>query len=359
MMNKSDIARLRRFNQQIAATKFTRPEEIVRWLGAMQAQDYPMAKWAIGLRLPGTTAKAVEKALEDGLVLRTHLMRPTWHFVAAADLRWLLALSAPQLRSTSAAAMRQLGLDPETCARSRRVIGEALAGGRHLTRAELMLELAGAGIESDNYRAGYLMYNAEIEGVVCSGARRGKLQTYALLDERTPKSADLSREEAIGELVRRYFTSHAPATLKDFVWWSGLPVADARRGLEMNKSSLICEEIDGQVYWLPDSLSIPPAGSGSLDLLPAFDEFTVSYKDRTASLDPERAREAITGNGIFKPIVVIDGKIAGIWERSYQKNSVVVEKNLFFDLDESQNEAFRLKAAQYAAFEGKDGLIFA
>jgi hypothetical protein len=222
-MNKSDIARTRLFNQQIAATKFTRPAEIVAWFGAMQAQDYPMAKWAIGLRIPGGTEEKVERAIADGHILRTHLMRPTWHFVAAEDLRWLINLSAPQLKSTSKATFRALGLDAETCQRANDLIAKALEGGKHLTRAELMAELRNAGIDSDNYRAAYLMFNAEIEGVVCSGGKRGKEQTYALLDERVPKAAAMSRDEAIAELTRRYFTSHAPATLRDFIWWSGLP----------------------------------------------------------------------------------------------------------------------------------------
>jgi hypothetical protein len=354
-MNKSDIARTRLFNQQIAATKFEKPEEIVAWFGAMQAQDYPAAKWAVGLRASGGTEEKIERAIAEGKILRTHLMRPTWHFVAAEDIRWLIQLSAPQLKSTSKATFRSFGLDAKTRQRANAFIAKALEGSKHLTRAELMAELKNAGIDSDNYRAAYLMFNAEIEGVVCSGIKRGKEQTYALLDERVPKAAAaISRDEAIAELTRRYFTSHAPATLRDFVWWSGLPTADARNGLEMNKSNLTSEEIEGQTYYLPNSFSIPQAEFDSLYLLPAFDEFMVAYKDRSASLAPGQAKAAVTGNGIFKPIIVAGGKIRGVWKRSFKKNSVIVEKTLFGELNEAEHETFQAKAREYALYEGKN-----
>ncbi|HEY8559267.1 MAG TPA: winged helix DNA-binding domain-containing protein [Pyrinomonadaceae bacterium] len=353
-MNKSDIAGARLFSQQIAATDFTKPEEIVSWLGAVQAQDYPMAKWAIGVRLGGAAEAEIETAVADARIIRTHILRPTWHFVAADDLRWMIALSAPQLRSTSAGTMRAFGLDAATCWRANDLIAETLAGGRHLTRAEIMAELKKSGIDSDNYRASYLMFAAEIEGVVCSGVRRGKDQTYALLDERAPQSKQFSREESIAELTRRYFTSHAPATLKDFVWWSGLPTSDARRGLEMNEPDITSAEIDGQTYYLPKDFSMPAAPAGALYLLPAFDEFMVAYKDRSAALDAGRASEAITGNGIFKPIIVAGGKIAGVWKRAFKKDTVIVEKILFGEFGDFEAEAFQAKAREYALFEGKN-----
>lgn len=353
-MNKSDITQTRLFNQQIAATKYAKPEEIVSWFGAMQAQDYPMAKWAIGLRLPGTTEAEVEKAIENGRILRTHLMRPTWHFVAAEDIRWILALSAPQLRSTSKSMLSSLKLDAQTSKQTNDLIAKALEGEKHLTRQEIMVELKNSGIDSDNLRAAYLMFSAEIDGIVCNGKKRGKQQTYALLDERVPKTSEFSREEAISELTIRYFTSHAPATLKDFIWWSGLPTADARKGLEMNKSTLNSREIEGQTYWMPNSLSIPKTETDSLYLLPAFDEYMVSYKDRSAALDPDRSKDAVTGNGIFKPIIVVNGEIAGIWKRSLKKDTLIIEKILFNELSDSEMEAFQLKAREYGKYEGQN-----
>jgi hypothetical protein len=353
-MNNSEIAKIRLFNQQIAATKLTRPAEIVSWFGGMQAQDYPMAKWAIGVRLPGSTEREIEKAIEAGEILRTHLMRPTWHFVDAKDIRWMLNLTAPNIRSASASMFRQLELDEKVCQHSNEIIAKALAGNKHLTRVELMLELKSAGIRTDDFRATYLMLNAELGRVVCNGIKREKQQTYALLDERVSKTPELSREEAIAELTIRYFTSHAPATLKDFVWWSGLSVRDARKGLEMNKTKLVSKEIENQTFWMPDSISIPKDESNTLYLLPAFDEFTVSYKDRSASLEPEFAKQTNTGNGIFKPIIVVNGKIEGIWKRSLKKDSLIIEKTLFTELNNSENETFVLKAQQYGLYEGKN-----
>jgi hypothetical protein len=352
-MNKSDIAGIRLFNQQIAATNFNKPEEIVSWFGAMQAQDYPMAKWAIGLRLPGALEQTIEAAVEKGAILRTHILRPTWHFVAAEDIRWMLALTAARIRSASAGMFRELGLDPKTFQKSNRVIAKALEGGNHLTRAELRLELEREGLITGEMRMTCFVFNAELDLIVCSGARRGKHQTYALLDERAPKTKALSREESIAELTRRYFKSHAPATLKDFVWWSGLSVVDAKKGLEMNASNLVGQEIEEQTYWMLDSIFVPEPPD-TLRLLPAFDEFMVSYKDRSASLEPRLAKQAITGNGIFKPIIVVNGKIAGIWKRSLQKDSLVIEKILFNKLNRSENKAFEQKAREYALFEGKD-----
>jgi hypothetical protein len=356
-MNKTDIAGIRLLNQQIAASKFTKPEEIVSWFGAMQAQDYPMAKWAIGLRLPGSTAETIEAAVASGKILRTHILRPTWHFVVAEDLRWMLALTASRIRSASAGMFRELGLDQKVFQKSNRVIAKALRNGNHLTRAELRLELEKVGLITNEMRMTCFVFNAELDSLICSGARRGKHQTYALLDERAPKTADLSREESIAELARRYFKSHAPATLKDFVWWSGLSVTDAKKGLEMNKSILISEEIEEQTYWMPASVSVSVDAPDSFYLLPAFDEFMVAYKDRSASLEPHRAKEMIVGHGIFKPIIVAGGKIAGVWKRSFKKDSVIVEKIAFKKLTRAENKAFAEKAKEFAAFEGKEAGI--
>jgi hypothetical protein len=352
-MKKSDIAKARLFNQQIAATKFTKPEEIVAWLGAVQAQDYLMARWAIGLRLPGSNAETIEAAVASGKILRTHILRPTWHFVASEDIRWMLALSAPRIRPTGNAMLRFLALDDKILRRSARVIEKSLAKHGHLTRAELKHELDAAGIRTDEQRMSWHLFNPELDGLICSGAPKGKQQTYALLDERAPKFSTFSRDESIAELTRRYFTSHAPATLKDFVWWSNLAVADAKKGLEMNKSMLVSETIEDQTFWMPHSIAVPPNGADSLYLLPAFDEFMVAYKDRSASLAPKLTKQAITGNGIFKPIIVVNGNVAGVWKRSVRKDALVIEKILFRKLKHAETEAFEQKAKEFAAFEGK------
>jgi Winged helix DNA-binding domain len=344
------IAHHRLLQQQLTGTACTTPREIVRWLGAVQAQDYPMSKWAIGVRLPGSTEAAIEDALNRGEIVRTHLMRPTWHLVAAEDLRWLLALTAPHVKAAIASMDRLLGLDVATITRSQRLIGALLAKGHHLTRPELMAELAKAGFATHENRPAHLMYHAELEGLVCNGVQRGRHHTYALVDERIPSTPSLSRDEARAELARRYFLSHGPATVHDFAWWSGLPMADARAGLEAAKHLLVAEPVGTQILWHPPTTSSSP--THSLHLLPCFDEYTVSYKDRSAVIRPHHAPFAMTNNGIFRPIIVVDGQVVGIWKRTLSKNKLLLEPTFFENWDPAQEAALRVAAERYGQFLG-------
>ena len=225
------LVRERLRNQSLAVSRLRTPGEVVAWLGAAQAQDYAGAKWALGLRAKGLTDAAVEQAFDEGAILRTHILRPTWHFVAPADIRWMLALSAPRVHAVNAYAYRTFELDAAVLARSRAALERALAGGRQLTRLELAKVLQRAGVQADGPRLAHVMMHAELDAVICSGARRGKQFTYALLEERAPRAKVLPRDEALAELTRRYFASHGPATLRDYVWWSGLTARDARAGM--------------------------------------------------------------------------------------------------------------------------------
>ena len=326
-MTQTEIACQRLVNQQISSTGFVSAREIVAHLGAMQAQDYAMAKWAIGARLPGATDETIEQAIDNAEIIRTHILRPTWHFVAAADLRWMLALTAPHIRRRLSTYSQQLGLSDEICLKSNNIMAKILEG-RQLTREEIMQDLNKAGIPTDPMRAMHLMFSAELEGIACNGPRRGKQHTYALIDERVPPTKPMLKEEALAELARRYFTSHGPATIKDFIWWSGLPAADARAGLEMAKSVLVCEKMDNKEYWFAVA-NTERAASGAVHFLPAFDEFMVAYTDRGASLDPAFGKATITSNGIFKPIIVVNGKVTGLWKRTVKKDRVMVEPLYF------------------------------
>lgn len=354
MLTPTIIAHLRLQNQQIAQSKFNTPQEVVAWHGAKQAQEYTHAKWAIGLRLPDATDQTIEAAIHAGTILRTHILRPTWHFVSSADIRWMMRLSAPQIANLGAAMEREMGLDATTFRRTNDIIAKTLEGGRQLTRKELAEAIEQAGIPANSSRMVFIMFHAEMELLVCNGSRRGKEQTYALLDERVPPSPEWSREESLAELARRYFTSHAPATLQDFTWWSGLRAGDARAALEMIKSGLVSMPLGELTYWMPKDLDIPNKFDPSVHLLPAFDEFMVSYKERGASLDPSKTALAITGNGIFKPIVVVNGRVAGIWSRTEKKTSVVIESQLFTELKPRENEGIARSAARFGKFLGKE-----
>src|SRR6266487_1491890 len=255
-MTHLDIAYKRLHNQLITQQTFEKADDVVRWLCAVQAQDYAAAKWALGLRMQNSTDDMIEQAFTDGTILRTHMMRPTWHFVLPADIRWMLALTAPRVKAAIAYYSRTLGLDDTIFTQSNTLLAKALQGGKQLTRAELVSVLQRAGIATDNLqRIGHIIVRAELEGIICSGARRGKQFTYALLDERAPQARMLDRDEALSELARRYFTSHGPATLQDFVWWSGLTIADAKTGLEMVRSQLMHEVVDSQTYWRSTSMT--------------------------------------------------------------------------------------------------------
>lgn len=318
------IVKQRLQNQQIHTSEVHSPTELVAWMGAMQAQDYEMSKWAMGVRLPNQTEGTLEAALNNGEVLRTHLLRPTWHLVAPENIRWMLELSRPQIEKIVVSYNKRLGLDYSIRHKSNTIIEKALEEQPNLTRKELMETLGHHGIEASDIRAAHLMFHAELTGLVCSGIRKGKQLTYALLDTRVPLTQPLLREEALTQLAKLYFQSHSPATLKDFAWWSGLTLTDARKGIENIKDQLETWQVDKTVYYILPSKSIETAPKDIL-LLPAFDEYMVSYTDRTAALPAEYTKQAISSNGIFTPIIVHHGQVIGIWKRKLKPKYVEIE----------------------------------
>ena len=341
---------LQRLNQQrLSGNPFAIPDEVVASFGAVQAQDYADAKWALGLRMRDGTDEVIERAFAAGTILRTHVMRPTWHFVTPDDIRWLLELTAPRVHAVNAYMYRQLELDDALFSRTNEAIAKALEGGRHLTRAELGAVLAEAGIAADGMRLGYIVTRAELDAVVCSGARRGKQFTYALLDERAPQARRLGRDEALAELTRRYYTGHGPATLHDYVWWSGLTVADAKSGLAMVAADFEEEVIDGRAYWF--SACVPPAPEPSLTafLLPTYDEFLVGF----AGFDEaRRGGRPVGGPVAFDAALVIDGQVAGSWKRTIKKQAVIIEVAPFAPLSAAKGEAVAVAARRYGDFVG-------
>jgi hypothetical protein len=350
-MTNREIAYQRLHNQLISHQTFEKAGDVVSWLCAVQAQDFAAAKWALGLRMQTVTDQIIEQAFASGSILRTHILRPTWHFVLPDDIRWMLALTAPRVITASAYYYRTLGLNDTLFSRSNAALAKALQGGSQLTRAELTIVLQQAGIATGNLqRIGQIIMRAELDGIICSGARRGKQFTYALLDERAPQARTLDRDEALAELARRYFTSHGPATLQDFVWWSGLTVADAKTGLEMLKSQLMYEIVDGQTYWR--STSIPPAHdlSQTIYLLPNFDEYTVGYTDRSAIFDMSNAEKFDTPGNVLNPTIVLDGQVVGTWKRTIKNDSVLFTPNLFTSLTGAETSALIESAGRYSSF---------
>ena len=350
-MTMPNIALQRLYNQRLEGTKFKTPSEVVSWMGAVQGQEYPFAKWALGMRMEKATDDVVEQAFNDGAILRTHLMRPTWHFVTPADIRWMLELTAPRVHAAVGYAYRQLEIDDALCRRSNAAIAKALRGGKQLTREELRGVLQKAGIAVENAsRMGFLMLRAELDGIVCSGPRRGKQFTYMLLDERAPHTRMLRRDEALVELTRRYFSIHGPATVKDFAWWSGLTVADIKTGLAMLGSQFIHEVIDGQTYWFSASISEAKDASLTAHLLPVLDEYIVAYKDPSTIYDAALAEQAKNRN--FVSTFAMRGQIVGEWKRTLQKDAVVIAANPFTSLTAAEYRAFDSAAHRYGEFLG-------
>ena len=322
-MNAAIAARRLR-NQLISHKGLGRPAAVVSWHGAVQAQEYDAAKWGLALRMTDATAVTeIERALDAGHILRTHVMRPTWHFVAADDIRWMLELTGPRVQRVMSSYNRRLGLDANVLARTTAVIERALAG-TTLTRQELRAHAARARLPLDNVRLAHAVMHAELEGVICSGPRRGKQHTYTLLAERAPGAVRLSRDEAIATLAGRYFRSHGPATVRDFVWWSGLTTGDAKRGLDMIRAR--SEEVDGRMYW-----TIGPAPRGAVRdrpvlLLPIYDEYLIAYRDRDAvPHGPSRTGLATGAFATFQHALVIAGQVAGTWRISRRVSSMRVE----------------------------------
>lgn len=349
-----DLAALRLSNQRIADPPSAMPGDVVSWLGAVQAQDYLGALWAVGLR-SGTTEADVERALAERSIVRTWPMRGTLHFVAAADVRWMLELMTPRVIARNRLRLRrEFEIDDAVIGRSRDVLIQALHGGRQLTRDAMYEVLEAENISAKGQRGLHILWWLAQEGVLCFGAREGKQQTFVLLDEWVPGAKRLEKDEALAELARRYFTSHGPATLQDFTWWSGLTVADAKTGLDMAGPHLLSEMVGDQTFWFPPTAAIKKEKSPAVHLLPPYDEYTVAYKDRSAVLDLAHARRMATGNGIFFPILVIDGRVMGTWKRTLKKGEVVIAPSLFSPLSKSQARALSLPACRYGTFLGLD-----
>ncbi len=353
-MKISDIAKLRLYNQRIAGVKFRRPEEVVRHLGAMQAQDYLGALWAVGLRMQKAVESDIEEALAKKKIIRTWPMRSTLHFVAAEDARWMLNLMTPRILSSYGYRMRYHGITHDTYAKARKLFIKALEGGKQLTREELYQVLDNGGISPKNNLGLHITGRLAIEQLICFGPRRGKKQTMVLLDEWVPKDKNpLSREESMRELAIRYFTSHGPAQIPDIAWWSGLSMKDIRQGIELAGSKLIQKEVEGKTYWMsPNQPKIQ--NSNDAYLLPPFDEFLVAYKDRSASLETIHAQHVNPGaNGMFSPIIVINGQVLGTWKREVKKSSIFITHKPFTAFTSTQKKSIKKAEELYRTFVKK------
>ncbi len=352
-MSQLNIAQQRLVHQQIARPSFEQPSQVVHWMGAMQAQDYQHALWAVAVRTQSATLTDVERAIEDRSIVLTWPMRGTLHFVAASDVRWMLELCAMRKASSASARWRQLELDDSVMARSEAVFRKALRGGHALTRSAMLEQLALAGVNPAGQRGYHILGHLARTGLLCFGPKHGKEQTFVLLDDWLPSVPKISREAALAKLAQRYFASHGPATIQDFVHWTGLTLSDARAGLESIQSTLTSETVATLTYWWLDQGGVSrKISKGQMHLLPGFDEYILGYRDRSAVLAAEHAQRIVPGgNGIFHPMIVVDGQVLGTWKRAMKRGGIDITLEPF---DERAAEPARMKPVleRYCQFLG-------
>lgn len=350
-MNIADIARYRLHNQQIASQKHQTIAQTVAWLGAIQAQDYPGAKWSTGLRVPGTSDADVEQAVADRLIVRTWPMRGTLHMIAAQDVRWMLELLTPRIIAGSRRRSEELELDAAVLNRCRMLFAKILQGGKLLTRDEMYAFLEAENISTAAQRGYHILWRTAQEGLICFGPLKGKQQTFALLDDWIPQTdRAFERNQALAELAKRYFASHGPATLQDFVWWSGLKMTEARSGIEAIEPQFRKETVDEKTYWMPldTHTDAPPQ---DVYLLPGFDEYLLGYTDRSAVLEAQYAKRICPGgNGMFSPTVVRNGQVIGTWKRVLKKNAAAMTACAFTQFGKGERDAIVTAMEHYGQF---------
>lgn len=348
-MKTSEIIKLRLHNLHISQQVHETPAAIVAALGMVQAQDYAAAKWAIGSRLEGSTDRQIEAALRNRTIVRTWALRGTLHILAAADIRWILALAATRMTSLYASHYRKLGIDDTVMNKTTRLLTKAMEGGQQLTRKEIGDLLEKKGIATSDMRLSFMLLRAALNGIICFGARRNKEFTFTLLDEWIAAAPAKTQEEAMAALALKYFTSHGPATAQDFAWWSGLTLAQVKRAIGAIASELEEITVAQQTYWMrPPETSIQNAGGTYL--LAGFEEYLLAYADRNLVLEKEHSPHAIGKNGLFSPTIIHKGIISGVWRRSVEKDGLHISVKSFYPFTDAQKRAISTKAKSFANF---------
>jgi len=347
-MDDRAIARWRMHTLRLSGQTYPSPPAVVAGLLAVQSENHPQASWAVATRTPGITEAEFARLFDDGVILRTHVLRPTWHYVRPDDIRWLVELTAPRVNRQFVQLQRILGVDDAVLDASAQVITDALAGNVHLTRDAMGERLRDAGLPADGQRLGVMMANAELSALVCSGAMTGRHHTYALLDERAPQARRLDRDEALAEIVLRYFTGHGPATERDLAYWATLTLTDIRAGLADVADRLDHVEHDGRTYWFgqppPDGGPVSPRGH----LLQILDEYHNGYQDSRHVLDVDGLVPG--GRGATVGMTLVDGQMVGDLRRTVRTNEAVFEIRLFRDLDDGELEALHAAGDRYGRF---------
>ena len=349
-METEELVRLRLLNQGLLGSTFRSPAEVVGWMGAMQGQDYPGAKWAVGLRLPGSSDADVERSIEEKKVLRSWVMRGTLQLVAAEDIHWMLSLLGARIIAGNQRRYRELELDEKTLIRSNNLLAKALQKEKSLTRSELLELLNKTGISTAGQRGVYMLQRASLDRLIFQGVARRNNASFFLL-EGFPMSS-LERQEALVELTRRYFASRGPATLQDFIWWSGLGAAEARAGLDSLQPTMVHESVEGTTCWWANAGRRQNKASASL-LLPPFDEYLIAYRDRSAALGERKFGQLAPGGGMPPATVVLDGKVCATWKRTFKKDKMEIFIQPYEPLVPSEADRVAAAGKAYGHFLGQ------
>jgi len=344
------LRQLRLQNQHISANSLTTPEHLVSYMVAMQSQVYSMAKWAIGLRLPNCTEKEVDHAFDAGRILRTHVLRPTWHFVSPSDIRWLLKLTGPRVQAFNSTYYVKHEVDNKLFKKSNDVLIKMLRDRKHLTRNALQAALEKSKIKATGIRLAFIMMQAELDGIVCSGARDGKQFTYALIDERVPPAKEINREESLFLLAQKYFRTRGPATANDFAWWSGLTVKDCKDAITMLGKEVTSATINKkEFYYMPAEIAKSKIEQRTF-YMPDYDEYGIAYKDRSGIFGEKVSEKSHASLG-YPHVLVVDGVIAGTWKiDKSERNVKVLDTKVSRELLEKHGSAIKKAGTRFRAF---------
>lgn len=348
-MKVKELIQLRLANQRLTSAEFETCADVVGHFGAMQSQDYPMAKWAVGIRMRNATEEDVENSVNSGEIIRTHILRPTWHFVSRKDIRWMMALSAPNVKKATQYVDKQVGLTDEVFKKAWKIMAAELEREDNLTKEDFIARLTKKKIDVTRLMATQILIRAELEMRLCSGVRREKKVTYSLFDSKVPAAEKISKKDSIVKLASVYFNSRGPATVKDFMWWSGLSLADAKFAVSALSEKLKSASIDGLNYFYSENIKIPKKKITAL--LPPYDEFMVGYTEGRNIALPADIDKSFLGNGIFKPLILADNTIVGTWKKINKEPYVEMQ----FLNDNKKHSGIQSKVKAFKTFRIEEG----
>lgn len=328
-MNISELLHLRMYNHLLSANQLGEASEIVSWMGAMQSQSLDLAKWGIGVRMKDGRVGDINKSLNTAKIIRTHILRPTWHFVSAEDIHWMYDLSNDRLKPIYRSYIKGSGVNEDLVFRIACILDRILSSGEHFTKQELGDLLKIHNLESDSRHLDMAIFYAEIEGILVNGRLKGNKQTFTSFEKWVPRTQTMHRDDALGCLALKFFTSHSPATLDDFVWWSGLTLKECRNAIEMIKDKFVYETINGRLFLINNEIRTPDINENFVLFLPPFDEFVVSYKNRSELIDDRHYGKVMTKNGIFSPTLMLNGEIIGSWKKRMKGREVSIDLSFF------------------------------